>query len=242
MHPEVSKLLKLQSIDGRLEILRRELTLRPEVVEEQDLRVVSLKEKMEKTQADVKQKTMAIDRADLSLKSHEGRIEETRKKLGDAQTNVEFAGFNKQIASIEDEMGEVEDELLALWDDMEGLQNELKSHDNELAEARKVRAIESKEVDKEMESIQAEISQLEAQRGDSLAPIDRELLASYERLYGRYKEYSIVPVKEGICGCSMSMSLSPQILSLLHSDANVVLDRRPRQPGPFHADRATSGA
>ena len=45
MHPEIEKLLRLQELDNRLEILRKEIASRPELVDAQDSRVIGIEQK-----------------------------------------------------------------------------------------------------------------------------------------------------------------------------------------------------
>ena len=100
MGPEVKQLLALQRIDGRLELLRRELELRPKMHSEKQERLDDLKGKKTEIQGFQKEIQRRVDRAELEGKSIDEKIAENRAKLTNASTNTEYQGFLTQIARL----------------------------------------------------------------------------------------------------------------------------------------------
>lgn len=221
MHPEVEKLLQLQQLDGRLEVLRKELETRPRIVAEQDGLVSHNQQALTETVAAIKVKKVQIDKADLEVKSADAGIEETRGKLVKVNTNQEFTALNQHIARLEAARSELEDQLLLLWDELEGLEGRLGEQKKELAGSEVVQAEESRQIAAEVAEIAEEVRALEVRRDDAVAPVDRELLEQYTRLFGRYRQHAVVFAENRICG-GCHMSLSPQILSQLAGDREIV--------------------
>ncbi len=221
MHLEVAKLLKLQEIDGRLEILRRELRSRPRIVEEQDERVIDIRKRHEALDSDHKIKMREMDRLDLDIKSTEAKIAEVRQKLNLVRTNKEFAALNEEIRSLMEDKSGVEDQLLALWEERDDLKKREGDLEQELVEARKILLEEQQRAEQEIEEIRKEAEQLVAERERALAPIDETILEDYQVLFSRYRDRSIVLVEGGVCG-GCNMTLSPQVINELRNDAAVV--------------------
>ena len=220
VNSEISNLLKLQRVDSRLELLQRELGSRPVLVAEQDSRVIAIQERKEQTGLALKGSKLEIDKADLDLKSHEAKIEESKKKLGQASTNNEYAALNQQIARFEEEREPFEEKLLVLWDEHEQLEAALEELDKELVDAKKILDSESAEIGEEIAEIEAEIAKFEEKREEAKAPIDADMLTEYERLRKRYGANCVVSAETHVCaGCHMS--ISPQILNLLNDDSKV---------------------
>jgi len=210
--PEIQSLLKLQRIDRRLELLRRELELRPRMHSEKKDRLTAIEEKRSEIQGMQKDVQRRIDGVELEGKSIDAKVEESRRKLGQASTNTEYQGFLVQIARYQKERGVFDDQLLELWDEMEKTKALAKECETAAAEQRSIVDEEKGELEKELASIRKEARTLLSERETARKPIDAELLATYDTLFARYRDRSIVSVEGGICG-GCNMSLSPQIMA-----------------------------
>lgn len=212
--PEILQLLKLQRLDGRLELLRRELEMRPKMHSVKQERLADLEGKKKEIHEVERDITRRIDRIELEGKSIDEKIAENEKRLGSANTNVEYQGFQSQIARLREQRAVVDDQLLEIWDEREEAANLDKQCDKVIAEQRAIVDEESVELEKELAVIRTEAKKLLAERVTAREPIPAELLDEYDALFGRYGHQSIVRVDEGICG-GCHMSLSPQIMANL---------------------------
>lgn len=214
MHPEIDKLVRLQQIDGRLEILRKELASRPELVEAQDSRVIAIEERRESIAAARQAKKLEIDRTQLDIKGFESKIQETKGKIPNIKGNEEYAALMKQIDDLKNQQGDSEEKLLYLWEEMEAFESEDKVLDKELAEARKILEEERGTLAEESAEIRQQAEALLAERETARDPIEEELLETYDVLFSRYRDRSVVSADGGVCaGCHMS--LNPQTMNML---------------------------
>ncbi len=221
MHPEVAKLLGLQAIDGRIDILRRELASRPRGIHAQDTQLVAAGKERERDEAAIKAKKMEIHAMELELKTAEARISETRSKIDVVRTNQEFTALNTQIARLGEEKGRHEERMLVLWDELEKLEKRLAERARELERSRRVREEEGQAVERELVDVRKELEECERRRKDAVPPVDPDALAAYERLFARYGARSVVSAENNICaGCHMTVS--PQLQNLLRSDSLIV--------------------
>ena len=115
MNPELKALLQLQRIDGRLELLRRELEKRPQMHSAKQERLDDIIAKKGEIQGMQKEIQRRIDRIELEGKSIDDKIADNQTKLGNASSNTEYQGFQAQIARLQTERGKVDDQLLEIW-------------------------------------------------------------------------------------------------------------------------------
>lgn len=220
MGPELKQLLQVQRMDGRLELLRRELELRPKMHSAKQERledIIAKKAEIHEMQKEIQRR---IDRIELEGKSIDEKISDNESKLGNASTNTEYQGFQTQIARLRTDRSEVDDQLLEIWEEMEEAKELEGRADGAIKEQRDIVEGEKVELEKELESIRNEAQKVLTERDAARAKIDPAALEEYDSLFARYKERSIVPVDLGICG-GCNMSLSPQIKADLKGDSIV---------------------
>ena len=220
MGPELQALLRVQRLDGRLALLQRELELRPKMHSEKKERLADIESKRGEILEYQKEVQRRIDRVELEGKSIDEKIADNQGKLGNASSNTEYQGFQAQIARYEEERGTVDEQLLEVWDEMEQAKDLEKQADAAIAEQRSIVEEEHVELEKELASIREEAKGLITDRDAKRAEIDGEILETYDSLFARYQERSIVPVEGGICG-GCNMGLNPQTKADLVGDALV---------------------
>ncbi len=210
--PEIQQLLKLQRIDGRLELLKRELELRPKMHSEKKARLELLGEKRLEILSLQRETQMRIDRIDLEAKSVDEKIQDSESKLSNASSNAEYHGFQTQIATYQSERSEIDDQLLAIWEEMEEAKKLEEQCDQAIAEQKAIVEDEKGDLEKELDSIREEARGLLNDRDGMRGKIEASLLDEYDQLFTRYRERSVVPVDVGICG-GCNMTLSPQTMA-----------------------------
>ncbi len=217
MGPELKQLLQLQRMDGRLELLRRELELRPQmhsVKQERLDDIIAKKAEIHEMHKDIQRR---IDRIELEGKSIDEKVTDNQTKIGNATTNTEYQGFQAQIARLHTERGVVDDQLLEIWEEMEEAKALEKRADEAIQEQRSIVEGELVGLEKELASIRTEAKGILVERDALREKINSEFLEEYDALFARYKQRSVVPVDMGICG-GCNMSLSPQTRADLKGD------------------------
>ncbi len=218
--PEIQQLLELQRVDRRLELLRRELEIRPKMHSVKQERLEALQGKtsvIHEMQLEIQRR---IDRQDLEGNSIDEKLAASRAKLSNASTNTEYQGFLIQISRLETVRGEVDDLLLELWEEMEQAKGLERECVKAIAEQDAMVAGERIELEKELASIREEAHVLLAAREVARERVVPDLIDEYDALYSRYRDRSVVPVEGGICG-GCNMSLSPQIMANLKGNKPV---------------------
>ncbi|MGE3163728.1 MAG: zinc ribbon domain-containing protein [Planctomycetota bacterium] len=221
MHSEVEKLLRLQAIDGRLEILRKEIASRPQIVEAQDSHVAGVLAIRTECEEAIRQKTKELDRLRLDLGTVDARLEASRAKLNMVKADAEYKALNVEIERFQAERAKLASRSEDATAERAELQQRLAKSEADLSEARQMLGEDERELQEELDEIRSEAAELIAARDEAEAPLVEEVLNQYSLLFSRYRERSVVPADGGVCtGCYIT--LSPQTLNQLRAAKEII--------------------
>ncbi|MFN0058008.1 MAG: zinc ribbon domain-containing protein [Planctomycetota bacterium] len=214
MHQEVEKLLTLQRLDDRLEILRKEITQRPKTLAALEKRVTEAERQLGEAREKKKQAKMAIDRLDLEIATLSGKTNESRTRLNQAKNDTEYKALEHQINRFGRENAAFEEQQLIALEQLEKankLEQDLVQY---VAECMQVLEEECARFDADKIEIKAEAEKLLPRRASAASQIDAAVLSEYTTMFPRFRERSVVSAEGGVCG-GCNISLSPQSISLL---------------------------
>ena len=218
---QLPQLMKLQALDAQLYRLRREREAKPKLIEELETRrneeEAAVKAIEEKTKANqVKRKQRELD-----LSSKEEGIKKLQAQLYQLKTNKEYQTMQHEIEGQKADNSRIEDEILMLMEDAETLDKELVKEKALFAEAEKHLIEDKKKIEAEISSLDGEISNLEAQRKEVSALVDKKVLAHYEKVLANRDGLALAAVKSHSCqGCFMN--LPPQVINEIKMGDKIV--------------------
>ena len=218
---QLPQLMKLQALDAQLYRLRREREAKPKLIEELETRrneeEAAVKAIEEKTKANqVKRKQRELD-----LSSKEEGIKKLQAQLYQLKTNKEYQTMQHEIEGQKADNSRIEDEILMLMEDAETLDKELVKEKALFAEAEKHLIEDKKKIEAEISSLDGEISNLEAQRKEISALVDKKVLAHYEKVLANRDGLALAAVKSHSCqGCFMN--LPPQVINEIKMGDKIV--------------------
>lgn len=151
----------------------------------------------------------AADQKNLQYRTNEQTVEDTKAKLNQAKSNVEFDVFKSQIASAEKANAGLEDEYLELLEQVDSEKTQLEVLNGEL-----------KDAESAVQKIKAEFAALEPQVKQQAAELEGELkeaekciptkmMEMYRRLVGAHGPSSLAPLDANACS-ECFVELSPQ--------------------------------
>lgn len=202
VHPNVKKLLDLQTVDQEIVSLRRDTASLP--AEEQkrkkkldDLERVATERKDRATKAELDYRALekAVRHSDAELK----RLNE---RLNLVKNNAEYQATLFQIESVVRERDRTQDECLRILETVDPLKaeaaaaaaataDELKVYEGFLAEAQKLRA-----------ACEEKVAGVLQKRKVVSAGVPPELLSTYEGLFATRDNLAVCSVERGFCqGC-----------------------------------------
>jgi uncharacterized protein len=182
MHPDLEKLIVLQTHDVEAKRLRDEMVALPK-------HVAALETKAKATQG---QRAVVVDliakeeslrrRQESDVKDQKAKIDRTRKHMDLATTTVQVTAFEHEIAFAQAEIGKIEDAEIESMERSEGLELQKKLADEAVAdttatlERERVRAAETVAHDKTL------LAAVEAKRALVRAEIGEAALSTYDRI------------------------------------------------------------
>jgi predicted nucleic acid-binding Zn-ribbon protein len=182
MHPDLEKLIVLQTHDIEAKRLRDEIAALPKQVAALETRAKAV-EGQRAVVIDLIAKEEALRRRQESdVKDHQAKIARIRKQLDLATTTVQVTAFEHEISFAQSEIGRLEDAELESMERSEGLDAQKKLADDALTDAKatldreRIRATETIASDKNL------LLAVEEKRKAERAEIAEDTLSMYDRI------------------------------------------------------------
>jgi len=147
-------------------------------------------------------------------------LKKAKDRLSDVKTNKEYQAMLKEIESIELNNGAMEDEILVIMDKLDQVRKLVKIREQELDEHRRDYEFRKHQIQQELATMEAEISDY-LDKGLMLRErIEPDLLKRYETIKNRSNGLAVVAAWKEICaGCHMN--IPPQMYIELQRDINI---------------------
>jgi len=163
MGPVLNGLIKLQSVENRLRVIKSKLARcrRNVIFQENQLR--GFQNGLEAKQEDIKLMRVQVDRLELELKERDERIGKLRAVLNMAKTNKEYAAILTELNTSKADNAKLENQILDLMKNIEAddancteIQNQIDEQKVELDQLRKDTKVKATKYEAQIEDIQAE--------------------------------------------------------------------------------------
>jgi len=208
MHPSVEALLKVQEVDSEIIFLRESLRLRPRELEDDRKKVAETQRALDACVAQSKHAKMESDQREMDVKKADSEITKLQVALNQTKSNQEYAVFKEQIKRQEDLRGKAEEDVIQKLEDIDGLEARRRVLVEKLEVEQKALQKKESEVAGAVQGMQAQLTDLEAQRASLLGGIDKEHLKTYERVLSRHSNFAIARVDGQTCqGCFISVTV-----------------------------------
>lgn len=221
MSPDLSLILKLQSLDSRTLELEREIAALPKRIAEIEKQLDSHKKRLEIDRAALAANTKERKSREDDIKVQEQKISKLKDQMLSAKTNEQYRAFQHEIEFCENEIRKFEDRILDLMTESETLEKNVKAAEADLAAEAKQVAAERKSAEQTTAADQQELAAIRAERQQAAAAANKEYYGHYERLRKRAGGIAVAEAVEGTCSVC-HMIIRPQILQELRANANVI--------------------
>jgi predicted nucleic acid-binding Zn-ribbon protein len=205
MLPVVEQLLVIQDRDKKIRALRQELKFAPQQRKELDDKLAAVTKQFEAVK--LKSKEIEVERKKLEIEAQAKRDQIAKLQTQKFQTrkNEEFAAFNSEIARFEGDVRTLEDRELELMEQAEKTKLVVAEAD---AQAKTVKTQVERQIadlNAKIQAVEAQLSEVEADRTRLAASIDEDLFDTYERLF-KNKGEAVVALEHEVCtGCHMKV-------------------------------------
>jgi predicted nucleic acid-binding Zn-ribbon protein len=211
---ELSRLIDVQEIDKVIREVTQGLERLPEELQAMEAELEELKA----TQAGLLQELAALQTqrrdTEMELAEMEGGIKNSRQRLMEIKSNIEYKAMLKEIAYKEDQRDQRETRILEFMDLIESQNRLIAEHKERIEEQDALLAQQRQEVATQTAELRQELANLEEKRKKQRKGVPATLLKRYEFIRQRRNGTAIAPVHEGVClGCHMNI-LPQQFIDL----------------------------
>ncbi len=217
----IEKLLILQDRDRQIRRVRTELAhVEPE---RQALKTKSAEAQASVDRAKQKIKELETRRKDLELEVQTKKelIERYANQQLQTRKNEEYRALAHEIEICKEAIFKIEDQELELMEQGEQTQKELAGATQVLNEAKKLVDGQIAQLDTREQSLQKDLTELEANREELALAVEETSRARYERLQKNRGDSVVVGVQHGVCG-GCHMKLPAQILVSCRAEQEIV--------------------
>jgi len=210
---QLASLIKLQEIDSEIYKLRYEKSLKPAETKALEESFESKKAHMaelEKNSLDLQKQKKDKE---LELATKEESAVKLQGQLYSLKTNKEYQTMLQQIQDSKADASVIEDKILQLMEESDKIKALVEEEKVKIKEEEKVFLSEKSKIEEKVKEIDGRLSQLDAQRKQSV-DIDPKILSQYERILTSRDGLAIVTVNGNSCG-GCNMFVPPQVINLI---------------------------
>jgi hypothetical protein len=211
---ELSKLIDVQEIDKVIQEVTQGLARLPEELKAGEAALEELKAAHAAQLQELENLKAQRRDTETEMAEMEEGIKNSRQRLMEIKSNIEYKAMLKEIAFKEDQRDQRETRILQFMDLME-TQNRLIAEQIEQMEEREAILVQQRqEVAVEVAKLQQELAELEERRKKVRKAVPAPLMKRYEFIRQRRNSSAICAVHEGVClGCHMNI-LPQQFIDL----------------------------
>jgi uncharacterized protein len=151
---------------------------------------------------------------EMEMAEMEESIKNSRQRLMEIKSNIEYKAMLKEIAFKEDQRDQRETRILQFMDLMETQNRLIADQLRQMEEQEAILIQQRQEVAVQVAKLQQELAELEEKRKKVRKAVPAPLMKRYEFIRQRRNSSAICPVHEGVClGCHMNI-LPQQFIDL----------------------------
>ena len=210
MNEQLTLLIQLQEIDGRIRSLRDQKKRIPEQIGALEQRIEANKAELDKVRETLDAAQKAKRDRDRDLETGGTKVEKLKGRTSEIKTNKEYTALLKEIETAEQENKAIEDDILKLMESIDAATAAIKDAETRAeAESTAVQA-ERKQLEESAAVVDSGLAEEERIRGELFPRVDAAAAAEYLRLVGPKGGKVVVETRNESCsGCFMS--IPPQL-------------------------------
>jgi predicted nucleic acid-binding Zn-ribbon protein len=206
MNEQLSLLIQLQELDGRIRAHQDEKKRIPEQLAAFEQRTLANKAELDTVRESLETAQKAKRDRDRDLDEGGRKVEKLKGRTSEIKTNKEYQALLKEIETAEQENRTIEDDILKLMELIDAAAAEIKNAEKRSAEEDAAIQEERKRLEADRKMIDGSLAEVERLRGELLSRIDAAVMAEYRRLAGIAGGKIVVEVRGESCsGCYMSI-------------------------------------
>lgn len=209
MLTEITQLLKLQERDQRINHLQKDLKDIPNHQARAKAQLAGDLAAVEKATLRIREVELKIKSIELDIATRKTSIKRLQDQQFETRKNDEFQALGHEIQRYEKDVFGLEDKEIEQMEFLDEGKKALKVAQDKLGLTQARVNDELAQLDERVAGITARLKDLQAERAELAAPVDKAALELYTRLITRRGDSAVVPLENGICGgCHMKIVTS----------------------------------
>jgi len=196
MGPVLRGLVKLQSVENRLRVVKGKLTRCRRSVIIQENQVRSLASGLEAKKEELTLTRIQTDRLELELKSEEETITRLRTALNVAKTNKEYAAILTDLNTTKADSAKIENQTLDLMKDIEADEAQCTQLEEQIEQQKQKLEQVRRETEILAAKYEAEIAEIEKQWQAVAEAVPAEPLAIFKRVAETYDGEALAVIEK----------------------------------------------
>lgn len=210
MEEQLRTLAKMQKLDdqiGALRLLQQQLPQElNDIIERVDAATANLLgSETERAETEKKQRALEGE-----IKQNQATIKKYATQLSDIKTNKEYKALNSEIAYLKDKISELESQELELMEEENMAKQKVEQDKKDLAAAEMTKREREGDLREKIESLDAEIDKLRAERTQLALTLPQNLVRQYANMIKNKGNCAVVYERNGACG-GCGFVIRPQI-------------------------------
>ena len=210
MEEQLRTLAKMQKLDdqiGALRLLQQQLPQElNDIIERVDAATANLLgSETERAETEKKQRALEGE-----IKQNQATIKKYATQLSDIKTNKEYKALNSEIAYLKDKISELESQELELMEEENMAKQKVEQDKKDLAAAEMTKREREGDLREKIESLDAEIDKLRAERTQLAQTLPQHLVRQYANMIKNKGNCAVVYERNGACG-GCGFVIRPQI-------------------------------
>jgi predicted nucleic acid-binding Zn-ribbon protein len=212
-------LLKLQSVDVRLNDLRARLFKIPQKLADSNARVAAAKAELDGSKAAQLATLKDRKKYELDVEQHKERVKKYRDQTSQVKTNEAYKALQHEVQMAEEEIAKAEDRLLEQMVNAEEYDRRVKAGEKIVKEAEEAAKGERAGIERDRTVIETELAAAEAERAGVVAGIPENLLDHYARIAKKHNNVALAEVLNEKCG-ACGMIVRPHVFQEMRREGN----------------------
>jgi predicted nucleic acid-binding Zn-ribbon protein len=222
MLPDISRAIRLQTLDDRAAELMKEIAALPKHIAEIEKKLEAHQRRLDQDRAALAANQKDRKRLEGEIQSNEQKISKLKTQMMDAKTNDQYRAFQHEIDFCQQEIRRHEDRILELMTESDPLEKAVKAAEAALSTEKKQVEEEKAKTRERTAADEKEIGGLLAERKTILAEMTPKIAAEYERIRKGRAGVAIAEVVQGRCS-KCNMQLRPQFMQELKRQDAVMI-------------------
>jgi predicted nucleic acid-binding Zn-ribbon protein len=206
MHPDLERVIRLQSIEDAAEQARRTVTGEPIRQQELDAKLAAAQLALDTERQHLAANQISRREAEKALVEQQARLSKFKNQLMDVKTNREYQAILKEIETAQHEIQKHEDHLLERMLEFDEVTAHVKSAEKAFTDEKAAIETERKGLAVHLAEAQAATVRLAAERAGVMAEMGKPVILIFEKVMKYRGITAVATVEEGRCSvCGVRM-------------------------------------